>query len=73
MDSKLQHRHNGNDDWHTVRTDDARTDDPALELARWLEVPDAIDEPGEWRCVIRLADGTEVVGEEITVDTGELQ
>ena len=44
MDSKLQHRHNDNDEWHTVRTDEERTADPALELARWLEVRDAIDE-----------------------------
>jgi hypothetical protein len=33
MDSKLQHRHNDNDEWHTVRTDEERTADPALELA----------------------------------------
>ena len=69
MDSKLQHRTSEQDEWHTVRSDAARTSDPALELARWLDVPDAIDEPGDWRCVVRLDDGTEVIGEEIAVRT----
>ena len=30
--------------------------DPAIEMSRWLEVPDAIDEPGDWRCVVRLGE-----------------
>ena len=47
------------------------TSDPALELARWLEVEDAVDEPGDWRVVVRIDDGTEVVGEEIAVEIGE--
>jgi hypothetical protein len=64
-------RHTQQDDWHTVRSDDARSSDPALELGRWFDVEDAVDEPGEWRCVVRLSDGTEVVGEEITVEIGE--
>jgi hypothetical protein len=71
MDSKLQHRHSEHEDWHTVRSDDERTSDPALELARWLEVEDAVDEPGDWRVVIRLNDGTEVIGEEIAITIGE--
>jgi hypothetical protein len=69
MDSKLQHRHDEHDEWHTVRTDDALSSDPALELARWLDVPDAVDEPGDWRVVVRLDDGTEVIGEEVAVHT----
>ena len=44
--------------------------DPAIEMSRWLEVPDAIDEPGDWRCVVRLADGTEVIGEEDAIEIG---
>jgi hypothetical protein len=35
--------------------------------------PRCIDERGEWRCVIRLADGREVIGEEISVDIREGQ
>jgi hypothetical protein len=42
-----------------------------VELARWREVPDAIDEPGYWRVVVRLDDGSEVIGEEIGVEIGE--
>ena len=57
-------------EWHTAQAGYAHSADPALELARWLEVPGAVDEPAEWRCVIRLVDGMEVVGEEF-VEIGE--
>lgn len=69
--SNLQHRRDANDEWHTVHSDLARSSSPELELARWLDMPDAVDEPGEWRCVIRFSDGTEVIGEELTVEIGD--
>jgi hypothetical protein len=69
--SNLQHRQDAHAEWHTVHSDEAHSSDPALELARWLDVEEAVDEPGEWRCMVRLPDCTEVVGEEITIEIGE--
>ena len=70
MDSKLQHRRDERDEC-TPSARRGDSSDPHLEISRWLDVDDAIDEPGDWRVVVRLDDGTEVVGEEIAITIGE--
>jgi hypothetical protein len=39
--------------------------------SEWIYLGDRA--AGEWRCVVRLADGTEVIGEEIAIEMGEIR